>query len=157
MMRKNRILLIITAFLAGILFSGCAVNKLNVSNVKLDGISPKGFRSMDVRLSADIDNPAASIRFSDIKAYIYSDGKVLGTIVAQPVEIARRFKGRSNIEANITLSENASVYEVLKIAASKEKLNQCTVDLELKYRQGKGAPIAVKRKGMTIEELSRTF
>ena len=157
MMRKNRILLIITAFLAGILFSGCAVNKLNVSNVKLDGISPKGFRSMDVRLSADIDNPAASIRFSDIKAYIYSDGKVLGTIVAQPVEIARRFTGRSNIEANMTLSENASVYEVLKIEKKKKKLNQCTVDLELKYRQGKGAPIAVKRKGMTIEELSRTF
>ena len=154
-MRKNRILLIITAFLAGILFSGCAVNKLNVSNVKLDGISPKGFRSMDVRLSADIDNPAASIRFSDIKAYIYSDGKVLGTIVAQPVEIARRFTVRSNIEANMTLSENASVYEVLKIAASKEKLNQCTVDLELKYRQGKGAPIAVKRRGRTIGGLSR--
>ena len=29
--------------------------------------------------------------------------------------------------------------------------------MELKYHQSKGAPIAVKRKGMTIEELSRTF
>ena len=157
-MGKKCILLLTSVIIAALLSSGCtAILKVKVSDIKVEKVSPKGLRSIDAGLSAMIDNPSAKMLISDIVAIVSYDGKDIGTITAAPIEIARKFSRRQQIQVNMTVADNASAWDVVKIVSSKEKFDACVVDLTFKYKQGSGAAMTIRRKGMKVGDLAKSL
>ena len=157
-MGKKCILLLTSVIVAALLSSGCtAILKVKVSDIKVEKVSPKGLRSIDAGLSAMIDNPSAKMLISDIVAIVSYDGKDIGTITAEPIEIARKFSGRQQIQVNMTVADNASAWDVVKIVSSTEQFDACVVDLTFKSKQGSGAATTIRRKGRKVGDLATSL
>ena len=85
-MKKHRFLLLVIILISAVFMSGCtAILKVNVSDIKIEKVSPKGLRSIDVGMSAMIENPGAKMSISNIAALISYEGKDIGTITAEPI------------------------------------------------------------------------
>ena len=156
-MTKHRFLLLVIILISAVFMSGCtAILKVNVSDIKIEKVSPKGLRSIDVGMSAMIENPGAKMSISNIAALISYEGKDIGTITAEPIELARKFSGRFPVNVNMTVADAASVWDVVKIVSSKEKSDACIVDLTFIYKQGSGAPMTIRRKGLKVGDLTKS-
>ncbi|MGM9786712.1 MAG: hypothetical protein ACI3ZS_07735 [Candidatus Cryptobacteroides sp.] len=150
---KRHITLLAAIVSAALAMCSCSLTKITVSDVALQRISPKGMKAVSVQVGATFNNPARQVTVSDIVGVVNYNGKVLGTVVAEPFEIAPRTSARNSIKAEIALSPETSVMEVIKLAASSDAIAACTVDISLKIKQKGSAALALKKKGIPLSEL----
>ncbi|MGM9736542.1 MAG: hypothetical protein ACI3ZL_09040 [Candidatus Cryptobacteroides sp.] len=143
----------VAAVSAVLLTCSCSLTKISVSDVALQRISPKGLKAVTVQLGATFDNPARLVTVSDVVGVVNYKGKEIGTVVAEPFEIAPKTAARNSIRAEVALSPESSVMEVIKLASSSEALAACTVDISLKIKQKGSAALSLKKKGIPLNEL----
>lgn len=150
---KRHMNLLSALLFAVILFSGCSMSRISVSDVSLQRVSPKGLRTLSVQAGAMFDNPTRQVSVYDIEGTVHYRGKVLGTVVAEPFDIAPKCTARASVNAEISLSPEISLKEVLKLAAGPAAMKECTVDIHMKVKRKGLAPMALNRKGVPLEEL----
>ena len=128
------------------------IKDIRVTAVKLESISPRGFKSVDLRLSAEVYNPARQVKLSEIDGSLIHSGKIIGKLAMDPFILSPKSTGTYNLKANVALAEGAG-FKDLMILADPEKLNECTVDITARAAYGKGAPLPVKMKNIPLKEL----
>ena len=149
---KHRVpALLLMAFMLAL--AGCKdIKDIRVNSVKLESISPRGFKSVDLCLSAEVYNPARQIKLTEIDGSLIRSGKVIGKLAMDPFILAPKSLETYNLKANVALVQGAG-FKDLMMLADPEKLNECTVDISAKAAYGKGAPMPVKRKNIPLKEL----
>ena len=149
---KHRIsvflLMILTLCLAG-----CKdIKDIRVTSVKLESISPRGFKSVDLYISSEVYNPARQVRISEIDGSVIHSGKIIGKLAMDPFILAPKSLETYNLKANVSLAQGAG-FKDLMVLTDPDELNKCTVDISAKAAYGKGAPMSVKRKNIPLKEL----
>ena len=149
---KHKVLaLLLMAFMFAL--AGCKdIKDIRVTSVKLESISPRGFKSVDLHISAEVYNPARQVRLTEIDGSLIHSGKVIGKLAMDPFILAPKSFEKYNLKANVSLAQGAG-FKDLMILADPQKLNECTVDVSAKAAYGKGAPMPVKRKNIPLKEL----
>ena len=133
--------------------TGCKdIKDIRVTSVNLESVSPRGFKSVDLYLSAEVYNPAKQVKLSEIEATIAHSGKVIGKLAMDPIVLAAKSSEKYNVKANAALAQGAGFKELM-VLASPEGLDGCTVDISAKAAYGKGAPMPVKMKNIPLKEL----
>lgn len=147
----KHILLTVIALMLSVIMGGCAsLGKLSVSELRLESVSPMGFRAMSVTACAWVENPSNEIVFSDLRGVIYFEGKTIGTVVAEPVTVSSGYSGRMSVRAQMQLDRNVTAVDVLRIVATPDILNKCTVDIHGKAKQKRKAAFVVNKKGVPL-------
>ncbi len=149
---KHKVLaLLMMAFVLSL--AGCKdVKDIRVTSVKLESISPRGFKSVDLHLCAEVYNPARQIRLTEIDGSLIHSGKVIGKLAMDSFILAPKSLEKYNLKANVALAQGAG-FKDLMLLADPQKLNECMVDISAKAAYGKGAPMSVKRKNIPLKEL----
>ena len=150
-MKHRGLVFLLIAFMLAL--AGCKdIKDIRVTSVKLESISMRGFKSVDLHLSAEVDNPARQIKLTEIDGSLIYSGKVIGRLAMDPFILAPKSLEIYNLKANVALAQGAG-FKDLMILADPVKLNECTVDVSAKATYGKGAPMYVKRKNIPLKEL----
>ena len=150
-MRHRTAVILLMAFVLAL--TGCRnIKDIRVLSVNLDSISMRGFKSVDLHFSAEIDNPARQIRLTEIDGSIIHSGKIIGRLVMDPFVLTARSSETYTLKANGSLAHGAG-FKDLMILASPDGLNGCTVDFSAKAAHGKGAAVPVKMKDRPLKEL----
>ena len=69
--------------------AGCKdIKDIRVTSVKLESISPRGFKSMDLHISAEVYNPARQVKISEIDGSVIHSGKIIGKLAMDPFILA---------------------------------------------------------------------
>ena len=150
-MRHRTAVILLMAFVLAL--TGCRnIKDIRVLSVNLDSISMRGFKSVDLHFSAEIDNPARQIRLTEIDGSIIHSGKIIGKLAMDSFILAPKSQETYNLKANVSLAQGAGLKDLMMLADPK-RLNECTVDLSAKAAYGKGTPMPVKRKNIPLKEL----
>ena len=133
--------------------TGCKnVKDIRITSAKLESVSPRGFKSLDVFFTVGVDNPARQVKISEIDGSLKHSGKVIGKLAMDPFVLTARSSETYTFKANVSLAKGAG-FKDLMMLASPDGLNECTVDLTAKAAYGKGAPMPVKLKDIPLKEL----
>lgn len=133
--------------------TGCKnVKDIRITSAKLESVSPRGFKSLDVFFTVGVDNPARQVKISEIDGSLKHSGKVIGKLAMDPFVLTARSSETYTFKANVSLAKGAG-FKDLMMFASPDGLNECTVDLTAKAAYGKGAPMPVKLKDIPLKEL----
>ena len=150
-MRHRGLVFLMMAFMLAL--AGCKdLKDISVTSVELESISPRGFKSVDLYLSAEVYNPAKQIKLTEIEGVVVHSGKVIGKLAMDPVVLAAKSSEKYNLKANASLAEGAGFKDFM-VLASPTGLDGCTIDISAKAAYGKGAPMAVKMKNISLKEL----
>ena len=133
--------------------TGCKnVKDIRITSAKLESVSPRGFKSLDVFFTVGVDNPARQVKISEIDGSLKHSGKVIGKLAMDPFVLTARSSETYTFKANVSLAKGAG-FKDLMMLASPDGLNECTVDLTAKAAYGIGAPMPVKLKDIPLKEL----
>ena len=150
-MKHKVLVFLLMAFMLAL--AGCKdIKDIRVTSVNLESVSMRGFKSVDLHLSAEVYNPARQIRLSEIDGSIVHSGKVIGKLAMDPFILAPKSLETYNLKANVALAQGTGLKDLMMLA-DPQKLNECTVDVSAKATYGKGAPMQIKRKNIPLKEL----
>ena len=157
MMRKIRNILSLVMLAVMLCLTGCKnVKDIRITSAKLESVSPRGFKSIDVFFTLGVENPAKQVRISDIDGSLKHSGKVIGKMTMDPFVLTAKSSETYTLKANVSLAQGANFKDIM-LLASPDGLNECTVDITAKAAYGKGAPIPVKQKDIPLKELLDTI
>lgn len=140
--------------------SGCGnlkdIKDIKVTSVNVESISPRGFKSVDVFLSAGVENPAKQVSVSEINGSIEYSGKIIGVLAMDPFVLAAKSTEVYNLKANIGLAKGAG-YKDLMVLVNPDALNSCTVDISAKATYGKNTVVPIKIKDVPLNKLLKSI
>ena len=149
-MRK---LLVLALAVVMISVTGCGkFNDITVNDVKLGKVSPYGLRGVDVEVMVEIDNPAPTIKISDVEAVIKYCGKVLGKVTVDPFTMNGRAVVKYDLKSRVSLAENVSLYDMLMFLDNKF-LENCHLDISMKGKLRCGLSKTIKEKDIPLKKL----
>lgn len=159
-MKLNRMKTSLTAlFAAMLLLSGCAdikrLKEMEVGSVKVENISPHGFRGAGLTLSVEVDNPGAQVSLSEIFVTLEHSGKVLGKVAVDPFTLQAKTADTYTLDADVTLGENATLLDLGKLL-DKKVVDEASVDISAKVRIRKGAVRKVELNDIPLKKLMET-
>lgn len=147
---------VITVVAAMFLLTGCAdlkkMRQIEVGDVTIESVSPKGFRGAVVNLSVEVDNPASQIALTEISGAIEHSGKVLGRFAVDPVTLNARTAGTYKVRADVTLGEEATLMDLGRLL-DKKALEESLVDVSAKVQIRKGACRNVSLEDIPLKKL----
>lgn len=150
-MKHRGLVLLMMAFMLAL--TGCKdIKDIRVTSVDLESVSPRGFKSIDIYLSAEVYNPAKQVKLSEIEGTIAHSGKVIGKLAVDPIVLAAKSSEKYNVKANAALVQGAGFKELM-VLASPGGLDECTIDISAKAAYGKGASLPVNMKNIPLKEL----
>ena len=133
--------------------TGCkGIKDIRVNSVKVESVSIRGFKGLDVHLEAEVHNPSKQVRLTEIEGTVISSGKVIGRLAMDPVILVAKSTEKYKLKANVSLAEGAGLKELMNLNPEN-----CTVDVSVRAAYGKGAPVLVKRKNIPLKELLNTL
>lgn len=130
------------------------LKKIAVSDFTIDSFVPASLRSVNVRASLTVDNPAKDISIYYLDGVLVKKGRQIGTVTVDPVTVKGRSCERYPLTGKVALADGVSVLEVLAMtqnfAPSEYTLDVCaTVKL-------KGfSKIKLYRKGIPMTDLMK--
>ena len=140
-----------------ICLTGCKdVKDIKVNSVEVESISAKGFKSLDVFLKVEVDNPAKQVKVSEIEGSLKHSGKVIGKLAMDSFILGAKTFDVYTLKANVSLAEGAGLKELMSIA-TPGGLDDCTVDFSAKAAVGKSARVPIKFKNVPLKELLDKF
>lgn len=146
-------MLALTLMAVTLCLSGCKdIKDIRVTSVKLESVSPRGFKSLDIFLKVGVDNPARQVRLSEIDGSLIHSGKIIGKLAMDPFVLPAKSSDTYTVKANVSLAKGAGLKDLM-ILMDPAKINDCTVDVSAKAAYGKGAPVPVKKKNIPLREL----
>ena len=157
-MRRNRLKLLVIFALSLLLgLTGCKnVKDIRVNSVEVESLNMRGFKSVDIFLKVEVDNPAKQVKISEIDGSLKHSGKVIGKLAMDPFTLVPKSIETYSLKSNVSLAQGAG-FKDLMLLASPDGLDECTVDISAKAAFGKGAPMPVKIKDVPLKELLDKF
>ena len=148
---RRLIVLVVAVMLVSL--TGCGKFKeIKVNSVKVEKVSPCGFRGVDVGLAVEIDNPAVQIKLSDMVATVKCSGKVLGKVTVDPFTLQGKSVEHYDLKARMTLDQKVTVYDVLMLL-DNAFIDKCTVDLTAKGTLRGGLSKTIRKKDVPLKKL----
>ena len=79
-------------------FKDISLNSAAIKNISLDGL-----KAADIELAAEIDNPAAQLKLSDMVIVLKNSGKVIGRVTVDPFILKGRTTQVYDMKAHMKL------------------------------------------------------
>lgn len=150
----KKILVLVSLCMMLFLSGGCAkYNQIKPTSIDVVSLNPKGFRSIDVKLSVGIDNPAGKLQFYDVSGEAFLSGKVLGTVAVDPLTLKARTQDKYDLNAVVSLDEGLSLFSALGLIKDKESIQNIKVNIYAKVKVGGGAPKKIKLEDVPLNQL----
>lgn len=130
-----------TVVLLAVIFAaaGCVnINKLDISSIHVDSITPAGFRSLAGSASVTVDNRSVGFEVYDIGGIVKKDGMEFGSFAIAPIAVKARTKDSYTVSGQVSLSQSVSVLGMLSMFESMD-IDDFTVDISLKVKAKGGA------------------
>ena len=148
---------ILPVLLALTLFSGCSgvkkLRELDVKSCRLESLSPKGFTSAKVILSAEVDNPGTALDISGVEGVVYNETSSIALFEVEDLNILARTQDSYQVSVLLSLDKGVSIMKLLKLAGTD--LNSYKVDFQARLKP-KGAPaLKVNEKGVAVKDLAQ--
>lgn len=159
-MKNNRfITLILTIMTMVICFSGCSgikkLEDMKVTSVNANNLTPDGMRGIKIDLAVGVDNPGVQVSLSEISCSFKHSGKVLGKVAVDPFTIHARTEEVYTIKANVSLSENTSLFDIGRLM-DKVVLEEALVDFSANVRLKSGLSKKLVYKDVPVKKLLET-
>ncbi len=142
---KRKGVLILFAVLALILSSmtGCRrYEQIIITSGELESVSMNGFKSVDLVLIVEVDNPAGKVFVNDAEGVLKHFGKVVGRVTLAPLVLKPRTTEKYHVSATVQLEAGIGFKELMTIA-SPSRWGEYPVDVNF---SGKASGVNVKRK-----------
>lgn len=130
-----------TVVLLAVIFAaaGCVnINKLDISSIHVDSITPAGFRSLAGSASVTVDNRSVGFEVYDIGGIVKKDGMEFGSFAVAPIAVKARTKGSYTVNGQVYLSQGVSFLGMLSMFENVD-IDDFTVDISLKVKAKGGA------------------
>ena len=148
---KHVIILLGAAMLT---LTGCSKYKeIRPTSFKLESVSPKGLRSIDVEMSVGISNPAGQLTISDFSGEVEHSGKVLGKLTLAPLNLMPRVDTVYRVSGRVDLSNELSIIQALSYVRKPQQLKEATVDLKAKAKLKCGLSKNLQYEDIPVEKL----
>lgn len=135
--------------------SGCVdVRKLDVTSVKVNSVSPEGFRAVKGSATVGISNKSGGFQVYDIEGTVRRGTQDLGRFAVEPVTVLARTEGQYPVKGRLSLSDNVSALELLSLIP-KFNASEYKVDLSFKVKPKGGAAKKMKFEDIPAEQLIR--
>ena len=123
----------------------------------MESVSPVGFKSLDVYLNVDVDNPAKQVKISEIDGTVKYSGKVVGKLAMDPVILLAKTSDVYKLKANVSLAKGAGLKDLIAIFTNPAGIDECTVDVTAKATYGKNMTMPINLKDIPLKELLDKF
>lgn len=121
------VLLLLTLFM-----SGCSkFRQIRPLSVRLESIMPEGFRTFNIMLVAEIDNPACQLTLSDIGGQIVNSGTIIGSYAVDPVILKAKSLDKYHVRLVLTLAKELTILDAMSLMKA-DVIKKYTVDVEAK-------------------------
>lgn len=151
--QKMRRLIVLILAVITICLTGCGkFDDIRIKDAKVGNVSPLGLKGVTIELTVEIDNPATNVKISDIEADIKHSGKVLGKVTVDPFELNGRTVQKYDLKAKVTLSENASLFDMMALL-DKKFIENCQVDIFMKGKLRSGISKTIKETDVPLKKL----
>ncbi len=139
-----------------ICFSGCSgikkLEDMKVTSVNAGNLTPDGMRGIKIDLAVGVDNPGVQVSLSEISCSFKHSGKVLGKVAVDPFTIHARTEEVYNIKANVSLSENTSLFDLGKLM-DKTVLEEAFIDFSANVRLKSGVSKKLVYNDIPVKDL----
>ncbi|MCQ2143678.1 MAG: hypothetical protein MJY56_06390 [Bacteroidales bacterium] len=153
---KKFIRIIAAALIACLALSGCSdiknVKNIKLTSYKIDSIVPSGLKSIDVKLTLGVDNPAMYLKIDGANGRLCRLGQEVGTFSVDPIALEGHCEGKYTLTGNITLSPGVSILTIMKYAATFN-LDEYTIDLFAPVKLKSGLGVKLKYVDTPLKEL----
>ncbi len=128
---------------------------IEITSAKIEKFSPKGFKAADIGFEIGIDNPGTQVTLSEIFCDVKLSGKVVVKVAVDPVVLQARTEETYSISANMTMQDEASVFDLgkLLLMAASDGL---TADLRAKVKIKGGISKNLVYNDLPLKELIET-
>lgn len=131
---------------------GCVnANKLDITSLKVNTITPEGFRAVKGMLTAGIDNRSVEFRLFEIEGVVHRNAQELGIFSMDPVTVTARTQAEYTIKGKLSLND-VSVLELLSLIRGSE-ISEYKADLRFKVKPKGGAVQRMKFKDIPVENI----
>ena len=134
--------------------TGCSkYREIRPTSFKLESVSVKGLRSVDLEISVGVDNPAGQLAISDFSGEIEHSGKVLGKLTLAPLVLMPRIDTVYKLNGRLDLSNELSIIQALSYVRKPQLLKEATVDIKAKAKLKSGLSKNLKYEDIPVEKL----
>ena len=85
---------------------------------------PEGFRTLNIMLETEIDNPACQLTLYDVGGQIVNSGTIIGSYAVDPVILKAKSLDKYHVRLVLTLSKEMTIFGVMSL------IKKCTIDVE---------------------------
>ena len=134
------------------MFSGCSkYRQIEVTGVKVEGVSIVGLRAVNLTLAVGIDNPAGKLDVREAYGYLKHFGKVIGKVTLNPFIVNAQTNRNHTVTARVELSKDVGFKQLMSLL-NVDTLYECDVDIHVKGFVA-GIPLKKDFKDMPLKEL----
>lgn len=116
--------------------TGCGYKKLKeikANSWSLESVSLRGLRSLEARLSIELDNPAAKITLDDISGILYHNGEPFVNYTMEPLAVDAKCIKTYQCTCVLELDPSRSLLELLSVLPTLSPEN-LTTDISAKAK-----------------------
>ncbi len=133
--------------------AGCVnMNRIRVTSVHVDSITPVGFRAVSVAASVSLSNGSAGFSVYDVEGTVKNRSREIGEFAFEPVEVRARTSGTYSVTGQLSLSQGVSVLDLLSMAQNMD-MDDFTMDISLKVKAKGGAPRKFAIKDIPVRDV----
>lgn len=92
---------------------------------------PEGFRTFNIMLVTEIDNPACQLTLQDVSGQIVNSGTIIGSYAVDPVILKAKSLDKYHVRLVLTLAKEITILDVMSLMKA-DVIKKCTVDVEAK-------------------------
>ena len=141
MKRKSLIAPVALLVFAILSLTGChKYEQIRVISGELESVAMNGFKSIDVSLSVQVDNPAGKVVVQTAEGTLKHFGKVIGKVDLAPVELTPRSVAKYSVAAHVELAPGLGLKDIMGLA-NPRKMEELVVDVS----------VAVKASGVKMK------
>lgn len=148
--------MILTIVTMVICLSGCSgikkLEDLKVTSANINNLTPEGMRGIRMDVALGVDNPGVQVSLSDISCSFKHSGKVLGIVAVDPFTLHARTEEIYNLKANVSLSENTSLFDISKLM-NKAVLEEAVVDFSANVKLKSGVSRKLVYNDIPVKKL----
>ena len=90
---------------------------------------PEGFRTLNIMLETEIDNPACQLTLYDVGGQIVNSGTIIGSYAVDPVILKAKSLDKYHVRLVLTLSKEMTIFGVMSLL-NADVIKKCTIDVE---------------------------
>ena len=109
---------------------GCSkFRQIRPLSARVVSIMPEGFRTLNIMLETEIDNPACQLTLYDVGGQIMNSGTIIGSYAVDPVILKAKSLDKYHVRLVLTLSKEMTIFGVMSLL-NADVIKKCTIDVE---------------------------